>query len=377
MVTMADLVSSTSRVAADGEGIGIDELRLAGRNHAMPLEALRYDLTPAGLHYLLIHYDIPDVEPAGYRLGVDGHVERTLELNLDDVRSRPQVTLPVTFECAGNGRARLLPRPVSQPWLDEAVGTAEWTGTPLAPLLREAGVRAGAREVVFTGHDHGIEFGSEQDYARALPLAEALADDVLLAHSMNGQPLPPQHGAPLRLVVPGWYGMTQVKWLRRISVLDHVFPGFHNASAYRFKQSAEDVGEPVTRIAPRALMVPPGFPDFMTRTRVVDLGVHVLAGRAWSGWAPVERVQVSTDDGATWSDAVLDEPLGRWAWRGWRWRWAPERPGQYVLRVRADDGAGNAQPLQHSWNRQGMSNTSAQRVEVVVREPAADDPAPW
>jgi sulfane dehydrogenase subunit SoxC len=364
VTSLEELQSSLPRLAADEEGIGVDELRLAGRNHALPLEALRYDVTPAGLHYLLIHYDIPFVEERSYRLRVEGST--SLELDLDDLRSRPRVTLPVTFECAGNGRARMAPRPVSQPWLDEAVGTGEWTGTPLAPLLREAGIPDSGVEVVFTGLDHGMEFGWEQDYARALPVAECLREEVLLAYEMNGAPLLPQHGAPLRLVVPGWYGMTQVKWLREIRVVDDVFRGFHNAVAYRVKQEAADVGEPVTRIAPRALMVPPGFPDFMSRTRIVDAGAQVLTGRAWSGWGPVDRVEVSVDGGATWSSTELDPPVGQWAWRGWRWGWDAE-PGTYELCVRAADAVGNEQPVGAVWNRQGMSGTSAQRVPVVVR----------
>ena len=143
--------------------------------------------------------------------------------------------MPVTLECAGNGRARLHPRPVSQPWLVEAVGTAEWTGTPLAPLLREAGIDADAVDVVFTGADHGVERGVEQDYQRALPLAEALRAEVLLAYEMNGAPLPAQHGFPLRLVIPGWYGMAHVKWLTRITVLAEPFDGYQNAVAYRLK----------------------------------------------------------------------------------------------------------------------------------------------
>ena len=368
VIDWTDLLEASARVAEPGEGIGPDELGLAGRNHSMPLEALRYDLTPAGLHYLLIHYDIPHVDETAYRLSVGGLVDRPVELDLPALRDMPTRTVAVTLECAGNGRARLAPRPVSQPWVDGAVGTAEWTGTPLAPLLREAGLADGATEVVLTGTDHGMEYGHEQDYARALPLDEALGDDVLLAHTMNGQPLLPQHGAPLRVVVPGWYGMTHVKWLKEIRVIEGTFDGFHNAYAYRFKQEADDVGEPVTRIFPRALMVPPGFPDFMTRTRVVEVGRHELVGRAWSGWAPIQRVQVSVDDGVTWSDAKLDEPIGRWAWRGWSWTWDADEVGTFALRVRADDEAGNHQPLEHEWNRQGLSNTSSQRVEVVVRE---------
>jgi sulfane dehydrogenase subunit SoxC len=254
-----------ARIAEPGEGIGLDELALATRNHGMPLEALRYDVTPPGLHYVLTHYDIPAVDPAGWRLELGGAVERPLRLGLDDLVRRPAVTSRVLLECAGNGRARLEPRPVSQPWLLEAVGTAEWTGTPLAPLLEEAGLSPDAVDVAFTGADHGVERGIEQDYARGLPLAEALRPDTLLVWGMNGAPLPPQHGAPLRLLVPGWYGMAQVKWLSRIDVLAEPFTGFQNATAYRLKVAAGEEGEPVTRIRPRALLAPPGWPDFMTR----------------------------------------------------------------------------------------------------------------
>ena len=184
---------------------------------------------------------------------------------------------------------------------------------------------------------------------------------------MNGQPLLPQHGAPLRLIAPGWYGMAQVKWLSSVDVLDAPFTGYQNASAYRLKQGDEP-GEPVTRIRPRALMVPPGFPDFMTRTRVVDVGEHLLRGRAWSGHAAVDRVQVSTDGGGTWGDAELDPPAGPYAWRGWSFPWRASEPGPAELCCRARDEAGNEQPVDQPWNRQGMANNMVQRVPVVVRE---------
>ena len=158
-MTTVDDVSRPSRIAEPDEAISAEELQLAARNHGIPLEALRYDVTPAGLHYLLIHYDIPDVDPAAHALTVDGAVDRPLSLDLADLRDRPRVTHRVTLECAGNGRALLHPRPVSQPWLVEAVGNAEWTGTPLAPLLREAGLDPDAVDVVFTGADHGVERG--------------------------------------------------------------------------------------------------------------------------------------------------------------------------------------------------------------------------
>jgi sulfane dehydrogenase subunit SoxC len=365
---MTDLttVSAPARVAGPDEGVSADELRLAARNAGMPLEALRYDVTPLGLHYLLVHYDIPDVDPASWRLPVGGHVERPVTLDLASLQRRPRTTTRVTLECAGNGRARLHPRPVSQPWVDEAVGTADWTGTPLAPLLAEAGPRAGAVDVAFTGADHGVERGVEQDYARGLSLDDALTGDALLAWEMNGVPLLPQHGAPVRLVVPGWYGMASVKWLTRIDVLDTPFTGYQNAVAYRYRQSADDDGEPVTRIRPRALVAPPGFPDFMSRARVVDEGRHVLVGRAWCGTAPVERVEVSTDGGRSWHDAELGPSAGRWAWRRWSWRWDAE-PGRYELTCRATAADGTVQPVDQPWNRGGMGNNMAQRVPVLVR----------
>src|SRR2546430_3287696 len=192
------------------EGISLEELQLAARNHGMPLGALRYPVTPVGLHYLLTHYDVPDVDAGSWSLRVRG--EQEVSLGLDEVRARPRVELAVTMECAGNGRARLDPRPVSQPWLLEAVGTARWAGTPLRPLLEEAGVGESAVEVLFTGLDRGIEGDIEQRYQRSLTVEEALHDDVLLAYEMNGGPLPPQHGFPVRVLVPGWYGMTSVEW---------------------------------------------------------------------------------------------------------------------------------------------------------------------
>jgi DMSO/TMAO reductase YedYZ molybdopterin-dependent catalytic subunit len=292
-----------------------------------------------------------------------------LTVDLAALRSMPRTTRRVTFECAGNGRARLSPRPVSQPWLTEAVGTAEWTGVPLAAVLREAGVLPGAVDVAFTGADHGVERGVEQDYARGLRLADAMDGEVLLADEMNGAPLPPQHGAPVRLVAPGWYGMAQVKWLQRVTVLDRSFDGFQNATAYRLKQG-DEAGEPVTRILPRALMVPPGFPDFMSRVRIVDTGRHLLTGRAWSGWGPIARVEVSTDGGATWGDASLDaaDPVaGRWAWRKWTFEWAAALEGSTELLCRATDQLGQVQPVEQPWNRQGMANNMVQRIPVLVR----------
>ncbi len=328
---------------------------------------MAYDLTPVGLHYLLVHYDVPVVDASSWRLSVGGDVDAELSLSLEELRARPAKTLAVTLECAGNGRALLSPRPLSQPWLLEAVGTAEWTGTPLRGLLEEAGIGKGAVEVSFRGLDRGFEGGTAQQYERSLPLADGLRDEVLLAWAMNGEPLPPQHGFPLRLVVPGWYGMTSVKWLERIMVLDQPFDGYQQARSYRLRQTPDELGEAVSRMLPRSLMVPPGIPDFATRERRLEVGPCTLSGRAWSGSGPIERVDVSVDGGHSWSHARLGSQRSEWSWVGWEWDWEVAEAGVYEVCCRAVDAAGNEQPLEPPWNLGGYANNEVQRLSVTAR----------
>jgi DMSO/TMAO reductase YedYZ molybdopterin-dependent catalytic subunit len=360
-----DAISAPSRIATPDEAITEQELQLAARNHGLPLEALRYDVTPPGLHYTLVHYDIPLLDPATWRLQIHGHVQRRLEFDLESLMAPPARTVRVTLECAGNGRARLKPRPISQPWLVEAVGTADWTGVPLSTLLDDAGVLDTAIDVVFTAADHGVERGVPQDYQRGMPLADAYADDLLLAYQMNGQPLPPQHGYPVRLIAPGWYGMAHVKWLTSIEVIDHEFAGFQNAVAYRLRTKEEEAGLPVTRIEPRALLIPPGVPDFMSRFRLVPPGPVTLTGRAWSGWGPVDSVEVGFDGGTSWFPAKLGDTGERWAWRLFTAEWVAT-PGEYVLSARATDASGRRQPVDAPWNRGGFANNGVQRIRVLV-----------
>jgi sulfane dehydrogenase subunit SoxC len=363
----------TRRFPAVGDGSGLvsgdsfsrEEVQLALRNRGMPLEALRYSITPAGMHYLLVHFDIPFVEVQDWNLSIGGLVSHPLSLNLDEIRARPSRTLAVTMECAGNGRALLSPRSISQPWLLEAISTAEWTGTPLAPLLQEAGLQGPAMEILFTGLDQGVQGEEVQYYQRSLSIADATRDEVLLAYEMNGRPLEPQHGYPLRLIVPGWYGMTSVKWLDRIEAIDHHFDGYQMEHTYRYSQSADEPGNPVERIQVRSLMIPPGIPDFMTRGRLVEAANLAVTGRAWAGRLDISRVEFSEDGGEGWSQIQLGEPVSAFAWREWTFQW-DARPGRYTLCVRATDSQGNTQPVEQPWNFQGMGNNMVHRVEVLV-----------
>ena len=342
----------------------LPELQQATRNRGMPLECLLSDRTPSGLHYLVAHFDIPMIDAATWRVEIAGEVQRPVSLSVDDLRARPAQTAPVTLECAGNGRTRMENRAESQPWLLEAVSTAEWTGTPLAGVLEEAGLGSDAEELVFTGADHGIQGGVEQDYQRSLAIEEAMRPEVLLAYAMNGHPLEPQHGAPVRLLVPCWYGMTSVKWLRRIEAVTRPFEGFQQADAYRVQLSDDDPGERVTRMKVRALMAPPGFGQFPSGDRIVDAGPVTLHGKTWCGTAPVAKVEVGIDDG--WQPAELGPDQGPYVWRSWSAIWQAE-PGSHVLSCRATDADGNVQPLEPFWNIQGMGNTFVQTIAVSVR----------
>jgi sulfane dehydrogenase subunit SoxC len=325
-------------------------------------------VTPIGMHYVLVHFDVPVIDEASHELVIDGRVERPIALGMDDLRARLAVSMPVVMECAGSGRAHLAPRPVSAPWHEEAVGCAEWTGTPLRALLEEAGLLDDAVEVLFTGDDRGLDQGVEQDYQRSLPVAEALRDDVLLAYAMNGRPLPPPHGFPLRLIVPEWYGMASVKWLRSITAIAEPFEGVQQTVLYRYRRSEDDPGTPVTRKRPRALMAPPGIPEFLSRVRHVRAGPCVVVGRAWSGGTAIRRVELSADGGRTWADARLGDPSGRHGWTGWSCAWDATGPGDHELCVRATDANGDTQPLDAAdlWNQGGYGVNAVQRVHVHV-----------
>lgn len=341
-----------------------EEVVLANRNSGIMLELLRHDVTPVGAHYLLIHFDIPPLDDATHALAFGEGFEAPFTLSMDEIRALPAETHRVTMECAGNGRAGHADRSVSQPWTDCAVGTSEWTGTPLLPLLERARPRADTVDIVFTGADRGFDRAVEHDYARSLSPGEIEATRPLVVHAMNGQPLPPQHGAPLRLLVPGWYGMASVKWLARIDAIDHAFQGFQQVGTYRYRRDEDDPGRPVTTIRVRALMVPPGLPDWLTRRRLVEAGPVTLLGRAWvGGGRSVAKVEVGVD--GEWREAEL-EAAGPNEWRRWRFDWNAA-PGTRELACRATDSEGETQPMDPPWDLGGFGNNAVQRLEVTVR----------
>jgi DMSO/TMAO reductase YedYZ molybdopterin-dependent catalytic subunit len=336
-------------------------------NAETPLWALGTLPTPAGLVYVRTHFDLPEhlAAPdfrAAWRLRVDGAVQHPLDLGLADLQALEPRRIPVTMECAGNGRALMTPPPPGTPWRLGAVSTVTFTGTPLAGLLARAGVRPGAVEVLAEGADRGeVARGRVEPFRRSLPLAAATHPDTLLAWAMDDRPLPPLHGAPLRLVVPRWYGMASVKWLVRLTVLEEPFAGFFQRERYVYEdEEGTPQGTPVTTIRVRAVIADP--PDGAR----LPAGPLTIRGIAWSGDGPIATVRVSTDGGAHWQEAALEESLSPYAAHPWHLTWDPPGPGRYTIVARAIDTLGNAQPLAPRWNRHGYGNNVAHTVHVEV-----------
>jgi DMSO/TMAO reductase YedYZ molybdopterin-dependent catalytic subunit len=331
-------------------------------NAETPLRAQVGIITPTSRFYVRNHFAVPRLDADSWSLAVRGLVRHQLTLSLNDIRRLPSRSVVVTLECAGNGRATLDPPVNGEQWQLGAVSTAEWTGVPLVEVLDRAAVTANGREVLFRGIDHGAAHGGAESvrFERSLPIDAARESDVLLAYAMNGEPLSPNHGFPLRLVVPGWYGMASVKWLGEIVVVDQPFSGYFQTDRYVFERDAAggSITEQLTRTQVRSVITEPERGDVMRP------GELVIRGYAWSGYGHIRRVEVDAGDG--WRVArLLDEPLSH-AWRRWEQTTRIQRPGRLTLRSRATDDNGNTQPDQPVWNRLGYANNAVQSVEIQL-----------
>jgi DMSO/TMAO reductase YedYZ molybdopterin-dependent catalytic subunit len=319
---------------------------------------------PNARFYVRNHFQIPDLEAGAFRLAVGGLVERPLSLTMRELHNLPSRTLVVTLECAGNGRTLFTPPIEGEKWNLGAVSTAEWTGVPLVEVLDRAGARAIAREVLFRGADGGGVEGRPGtiQFERSLPLDQARDADVLLAYAMNGEPLPIQHGHPLRLVVPSWYAVASVKWLTEIVLGDEPFAGHYQAEKYwyEWERGGRLERQPVTLQQVRALVTEP------SAHQVVERGELTIRGVAWSGAAPIARVEVAVGDGP-WQEARLVSERRRHSWQWWELLTRLDAPGSVTLRARATDLAGRTQPDRAEWNRLGYGNNSIQQVPVRVR----------
>jgi DMSO/TMAO reductase YedYZ molybdopterin-dependent catalytic subunit len=332
-------------------------------NAEAPLTALDAFITPIETFYVRSNFAVPRLDPGGWKLRVDGLVERPQTLSLADLDAGPTSTITCTLECAGNNRRRLSPAPEGEPWGVGAISTAEFSGVPLSHVLHRAGVRPGAVEVRFEGADSGVPQGRVDTvrFERSLPTEVAFGDDVLIATAMGGRPLTPDHGAPARLLVPGWYGMASVKWLTRIEVLDHALEAHFQTDRYRYHPAAATDDQPppaVTTIRVNS-MITSISPDIDEGS-----GARRLEGAAWCGTAAIAAVDVSIDDGPWRPAELIGERYPR-AWRRWRFDW--EAPvGRHALRSRATAADGATQPDEPEWNRLGYGNNAIATTLVDI-----------
>ena len=338
-------------------------------NLEMPFEKLEGFLTPTESFYVRTHFPIPSIDKDAWWLHVEGDVENSFAINYEELLELASVTVPVTLECAGNNRSFLEQKVKGVQWSLGAVGTAEWTGVPLSILLDRARAKANGRHVVLEGADGGIledpkSPPGELKFARSIPLAKARAD-VLLAYKMNGCELPPEHGFPVRAIVPGWYAMASVKWLHRIIVTEQPFTGYYQTIDYAYWERREAIAEltPLTEMQIKAQIAKPAEGDIVP----TNSGVRIH-GAAWTSNGEITKVELSTDSGATWNDAkLLGESILN-AWRLWQFDWqTPSQAGKQILITRASDSLGRTQPVRRDPDRGTYMINHLLPVEVEVR----------
>ena len=363
--------SSPTPVAADPEserliaaqaGLAVHETEAL--NCETPPAALGEDVTPTAQFYRRNHFPLPVLDEAAWRLDVGGMVQQPLSLSLHELTQLPAETAVVTLECAGNGRTLFRPATTGVQWGLGAVSTAAWTGPRLADVLARADIKGGAREVIFGGADRGMVDGVPHPirFERSLTVQDAAESGALLAYAMNGQPLPVRHGYPLRLIVPGWYAVASVKWLTDIRVVAERFAGFFQDQdyVYEWNRAGASVREPVRLQQVRAMITRPSI------GQELGCGVVIVRGVAWSGAAPIVRVEVSVADGP-WQKARLIGTPAAHGWQQWEFLANGLRPGEVRIRARASDLAGRSQPDQPEWNRRGYAANFIHEVGVRLR----------
>jgi DMSO/TMAO reductase YedYZ molybdopterin-dependent catalytic subunit len=338
-------------------------------NLEMPFETLDSFITPTESFYVRTHFPIPVIDRNGWWLHVEGEVERPFVINYEELLELESVTVPVTLECAGNNRNFLDPKVKGVQWGLGAVGTANWTGVPLSALLDRARVKESGCEVILEGADGGMLADPKSPpgklhFARSIPLEKARAD-VLLAYKMNGIDLPPQHGFPVRAIVPGWYAMASVKWLKRIIVIDEPFNGYYQTIDYAYWKRRAEVAEltPLTEMQIKAEIAKPAQGETVPANSTVR-----VYGAAWTSDGEITKVELSTDGGATWTQATLLDEAKPNAWRRWEFQWrTPSQPGKQILIARANDSLGRTQPVERDPDRGTYMINHLLPLEVEVR----------
>jgi DMSO/TMAO reductase YedYZ molybdopterin-dependent catalytic subunit len=343
-------------------------------NLEMPFDQLGDFITPSELFYIRSHFLVPELNVASYRLSIRGAVRRELSLSYAEIRSMPARTCIATLECAGNSRVFLVPPAPGAQWELGAVGNAEWTGVPLAVLLDRAGLADRVCELVLEGADSGVPKEEPKppgtiSYARSIPRNRALEPDVLIAYSMNGQDLTPDHGYPLRAIVPGHYGMASVKWLTDIIATTQPFQGYWQTSDYGYwdDSAGVPVRRPLAEMKLKAQIARPRVYETLEPGRS-----YSIFGAAWAGDTDVTEIWVSVDGGTSWVQGDFLDPINRHAWRRWKYEWiTPTHPGRYTLLARAKGADERIQPDNHDSNFGSYVIDHPLPIEVFITEPSS------
>jgi len=333
-------------------------------NAETPLDALTTYLTPNDLFFVRNHWEPTFPDAKTWTLTVDGEVSRPVKLTLADLKTMPRTTVTCVLQCAGNGRALHKPPVPGIQWRYGAVGNARWTGTRVRDLLEKAGLNRSAKHLHAFGTDRPP--GKVPPFHRSLEIEKAL-EDAVVAYAMNGEPLAPLHGAPARLVVPGWAGDHWMKWLDRLSAQPVPQTGFYMDVGYRYPRIPADPGvalKPEEMAPVTELFVKSNITEAPSHTRVGS--AVTIRGFAFSGAPDVAKVELTDDDGATWREADLDPEHDPFAWRLWSFRWTPKAHGRARLLARATDSRGSVQPREAVWNQSGYLYNGWHEVEIEV-----------
>jgi DMSO/TMAO reductase YedYZ molybdopterin-dependent catalytic subunit len=338
-------------------------------NLEMPFSSLDGFITPNESFYVRCHFPVPEISASDWRLKIEGDVEAPYELSYDELREMESRTLAATLECAGNNRIFLEPKVKGVQWALGAVGNASWTGVSLAAVLERARPKAGAIELILDGADEGVVDktptpSGKISYCRSLPLSKA-REDVLLAYEMNGEKLSTTHGFPLRAIVPGWYAMASVKWLRRIFVTDKPFNGFYQSLDYTYwdRSGALPTLAPLREQQTKAEIARPEPAE-----KIAANSNYRIHGAAWSGTGKITRVEISVDAGQSWKDATLVGDAVKNAWRLWEYEWkTPANAGQATIMARATDSRGGTQAAERGGDRGTYMINHVLPVDVEIR----------
>lgn len=344
---------------------GLIPRQVMPENLESPINNLQTWITPNELFYARTHFPYPTIQLESWVLFLGGEVESALNFTFEQLKEMPQVEKYVTIECSGNKRALMEPPTSGEQWQIGAVGNAKWTGVPLAYILDQAKVKETAVELVFTGADSGIrpDMNTAVNFERSLTLDKALMAECILALKMNDEPIPHKHGFPLRLIVPGWYGMAHVKWISRITATATPYKGPFQAIDYVYISNEGDYHNavPVTEIRVNSIITGP------SKGEKIHFGPYTVRGLAWAGKGTISKVEISIDNGMTWNAARLTSPEHEpYTWTFWEYPWEITVPGHYFVQVRAHDSNGNVQPKAAPWNAKGYGNNSIHQIAVTV-----------